>query len=184
MKYGKFILIFVFSLTSFGLKAQEPGNTGSERSLVSKQLQRLKWEMNLGTSFTYLQGYGGGMNYFAAPGFTMPLDERWAVHGGIITGVSRFPAITNSESETFAGSGFTSIYGSVSYRLSNNVIVYGTGIKNINRFGMPNPYAFPSYDEFSIGSSIRLGDNITVGASLHFRDSGSYGTGFYSPFFR
>ena len=51
--------------------AEEEGNSGS-------------WNLSVGTSFSYSKGFGSGMMYYAAPMYTIPLNNRWALHGGMI----------------------------------------------------------------------------------------------------
>ncbi len=178
------LLIFVFSLFSAGIFAQSDKPSGNEMRPVSRQLQKIRWEMELGTAFSFIPNYGGGMNYFAAPGFSFPLKNNLSFHAGVLTGFSSrsFPVFAE-QSENESNYGYTSIYGSVSYQMNEKVFFYGTGIKNIARYGMATPLSFNSFDEISFGSSIRLGRSFTIGASIHFRDYGYPVNNFSSPFF-
>ena len=180
----RILLIFVFSLYSAGIFAQSDNTTGMEMKSLSARLQKLRWDMNLGTSFSFIPNYGGGMNYFAAPGFSYPLKNNISLSGGVLTGFSSrsFP-VFGEQNENANKYGYTSIYGSVSYQMNENVFFYGTGIKNIANYGVASPLFFNSFDEISFGSSIRLGRSVTIGASVHFRDYSYPLNNFPSPFF-
>ena len=182
------IFLFFISIFSVGTFAQSDGKPAQDVKSISRQLQKIKWDMNLGMSYSFIPGYGGAMNKYIAPGFSYPVANRVAFHGGIISGFSSpsgsiFGGQDNTKMNPRYSSGFTSIYGSVSYQASQNVIFYGTGVKNIARYGLMHPLSYPSFDEISIGSTIRLGNNITVGASVHFRDYQYPGNSFDTPFF-
>lgn len=181
----KYIVLFALIFPFGTIYAQDQNYKLAPESNLKTQIQKLRWDMNLGMAYSFIPGYSGGMNYYAAPGFTYPIDNRFAFHGGIITGFTTSPFPLYGESAVSdINSGFTSIYGSVSYQLNQSVVFYGTGVKSIATYGPPTPFYQPGYDEISFGSSIRLGDNVTIGASVHFRDYNSAGNNFYSPFFQ
>ncbi len=176
MKRGIFYILAFLAFPVFSQVEESPD--------LTRRLQKLNWDMQLGTSFTYSPYWGSGMNYYAAPGFSYPLNERFSFHGGVISSITTTPFMPSSESGMQRGtSGSTSIYGTVAYRLNQNVTFYGTGVKNLITFGPPTPFNYNSYDEISFGSTIRLGEHVTIGASVHFREYSYPGTGFYSPYF-
>jgi len=183
MKFKNIILAIVLAFSFSAIFAQKPVNQTKENTPMAKALQKLRWDINLGTSFMYSPGFGGGMNYYAAPGFSYPVNKKVSFHGGVVVGVMTSPGFHNTE-EGFEKitSGYTSIYGTVAYRLNPNVVFYGTGVKNLATFGPMNPFYSPSFDEFSFGSSIRLGDNVTIGASFHFREYSPMNGGYFAPF--
>jgi hypothetical protein len=131
-----------------------------------------------------MPGYGGGMSYYAAPGFSYPINKRFSFHGGMVAGVFTSPGYVQAEEGMQkVTSGYTSFYGTAAYHLNQNVVFYATGVKSIHTFGRMNPFFSPSFDEISFGSSIRLGNNVTIGASVHFREYTPMSGGYYSPFF-
>ena len=163
------ILLFLFLFS--GLFAQQDYSGQASGTPINKAIQKLRWDINLGTSYTFIPGNGGGMNYYAAPGFSYPINNRFSFHGGMVAGVFTTPGFFSNENGTHkVTSGYTSVYGSLAYHLNPNVVFYGTGVKNIAAYGQMNPFFNPSFDEISFGSSIRLGNNVTIGASLHFRE--------------
>ena len=42
------------------------------------------WNFSVGTSFSYMKGYGSGMMFYTAPTYTLALNDRWALHGGVM----------------------------------------------------------------------------------------------------
>lgn len=182
MQFRKVISVFLM-LAIFAV-AFGQGEEKSGYSSTSKALQKLRWDMNLGTSFTFMPGYGGGMNYYAAPGFYYPINKRFSFHGGMLAGVFTTPGLGHAEQgQQKVTSGYTSIYGTAAYHLNQNVVFYASGVKSIHTYGKMNPFIEPSFDEISFGSSIRLGENVTIGASVHFREYSPMSGGYYSPFF-
>lgn len=176
MKKGIVFILAFIALPVFSQEAESPN--------LTRRLQKLNWDMQMGTAFTYSPYWGSGISYYAAPGFNYPLNEKFSFHGGVITSVTTSPYMASSEiGMQRAASGSTSIYGTVAYRLNQNVTFYGTGVKNLITFGPPTPFNYNSYDEISFGSSIRLGEHVTIGASVHIRDYTYPGTGFHSPYF-
>ena len=179
-KLSLILIAILFGLPGFS----QDKSSGDTMSDVGRKLQKLKWEMNIGTSYSFFSNYGGAMNYYAAPGFIYPINDRFSFHGGIVTGVfSHFQAPGNESAVQAIQSGYTSFYGSVSYRLNPDITFYGTGVKSLANYGQINPFYLNGYDEISFGSTVRLGENVTVGASVHFRNYKPGVNEFSSPFF-
>jgi hypothetical protein len=164
-----YILIFLF--LGYGLVAQSGDPVVNEKRSIFPKMERMKWNMNIGSMYSNMPHFGSGMSYFAAPGFTYPLKNRISVHGGIISGFSSgiLPVHGDYNHSSF-NSGFTSVYGSVSYQLNEKVLFYGTGIKNLARYGGHSLLMNNSFDEINFGSSIQLSKSITIGASMHIRN--------------
>ena len=181
----RILFILVLSLFSEGIFAQTSDIPGNDQKSISRQLQKIRWDMDFGAAYSFIPKFGGAMNYYASPGFTLPLTNKTSFHGGILTGFSsRTLPLFGEQNISEMRYGFTSIYGSVSYQVNPNVLFYGTGIKNIDKYGVMTPFSYNSFDEISIGSTIRLGNSITIGGSLHFRDYSMPGQTFGSPIFR
>lgn len=181
----RFISVLIIAFLFTGAFMRSGYSQEVNRSPISKALQKLRWDMNMGSAYTFFSGYGGGMSYYAAPGFSYPINKRFSFHGGIIAGVYTMPGfIAEQDGPQKVTSGYTSVYGSVAYHLNQNVVFYGTGVKSLASFGQQSPFFTPSFNEISFGSSIRIGNNVTVGASVHFRDYSPMSGGYYSPFFR
>jgi hypothetical protein len=142
------------------------------------------WDFSVGTSYSYMKGYGSGMMFYTAPSYTLALNDRWALHGGVIA--SHYQGLNYTQpGENLLPGSFSSlaIYASASYRMTDRLVLHGAGIKQLVSAPVTpfTPYAF---DDLSLGATYRIGDNMTIGASVHMRNgNGYYSTPFGGPFF-
>jgi hypothetical protein len=92
--------------------------------------------------------------------------------------------------ETTFPSPYTSlaVFAAASYRMNERLVLHGTGVKNL----ISAPYSpFTPYpmDNFSLGATYKLGNNITIGASIQMNNGrGLYampfnGYGFQPPYY-
>lgn len=140
------------------------------------------WNFSVGTSFSYMKGYGSGMAFYAAPTFTMPLNDRWSLHGGVIA--SQYQSFNSSMPGGVAGeymmpSSFTSLslFAAASYKMSDRLVLHGAGYKRL--ISEPESIFTPyPMDNLSLGATYKLGENITIGASIQM-NNGRYGNGYY-----
>lgn len=153
----------------------EKGVEASEEELAAgKDVKPGHWNFSVGTSYSHMKGYGSGMMFYTAPSYTLSLNKRWALHGGLVAsryqGLNYFPA----GEEMLPGS-FNSlaIFAAASYRMNERLILHGTGIKQLVSAPV-TPFAPYPMDNLSLGATYKLGDNITIGASINMRN---YGTG-------
>jgi hypothetical protein len=145
---------------------------------------RLKGKLGLsvGTAFSYSRGYGSGMMFYAAPTYTLPLNDRWALHGGVIATYHQGLNLYNPVENYFSGQ-FSSLalFAAASYRMNDRLVLHGSGVKQL--VSAPNaPFSPYSMDHFSVGATYRLGDNITIGATLHMNTGGQYAGSPYNGF--
>lgn len=137
------------------------------------------WNFSVGTSYSYLKGYGSGMMFYTAPTYTLSLNQRWSLHGGVLA--SRYQGLnyTPPGEELLPGS-FNSlaVFAAASYRMNERLILHGTGIKQLVAVPV-TPFTPYPMDNFSLGATYRLGDNISIGASIHMTNYNGYRTGFY-----
>ncbi len=147
------------------------------------------WNLSVGTSYSYWKGYGSGMMFYAAPTFTMPLSNRWALHGGLIA--SQYQGINTSfASESLWPSSFSSLalFAAASYQMSERLVLHGTGVKQLIAVP-PSPFAPYPMDNLSLGATYKLGNNFTIGATIHMNQGHGYystpfgGTRFQTPFY-
>ncbi len=172
---GKNIFWIVLFISSLSV-GQDMKNISSGEEI---KLFKPKFNLNIGSSFSYLPSIGSGMNMFAAPSFSMPLSKRIFMEGGIIVSTNTLPGLPSYETN-FPARNFSSlaIYGTSLYQLSPRLTIYGSAIRQLVNTKLPFPYSPMNQNSFSIGSILRLGNNITVGASVNMSDN-RY---FYSPF--
>ena len=156
--------------------AEEEGNPGS-------------WNLSVGTSFSYSKGFGSGMMYYAAPMYTIPLNNRWALHGGMIA--SHSVGLNNTfPGETLLPNSFSSmaLFVAASYQMNDRLILHGTGVKQLVS-APASPFTPYPMDNLSLGATYKLGNNFTIGATIHMNNGGGYysspynRTSFQSPFF-
>lgn len=146
------------------------------------------WNFSVGTSYFYARGFGSGMNYFVAPTYSVPLNQRWSLHGGMIASQTRGLG-SHFEGESLLPDSYSSmaLFVAGSYQMSDRLMIHGTGVKQL--LSMPvTPFSAYPMDHFSLGATYRLGNNITIGASVHMNNGmGTYtsplnGTMFPPPF--
>jgi len=138
------------------------------------------WNLSVGTGFSTMKGYGPGMGFYAAPAYTVPLSSRWALHGGLLaTHVTGFSAPAGLEYRTPEPYTGLALFAAASYRMNERLILHGSGVKQLVATP-PTPLTPFSGDHLSLGATYRLGNNITIGATLHMRNSQGYN--YTSPF--
>ena len=142
------------------------------------------WNFSVGTSYSYMKGYGSGMMLYTAPTYTLAISDRWSLHGGVMA--SHYQGFNNTQNgeNLFPGSfSSLSVFAAASYRASDRLVLHGSGIKQLVQ-GPISPFTPYPMDDVSLGASYRIGDNITVGASVHMRNGNAYSSSpFGSPMF-
>ena len=132
------------------------------------------WNFSVGTSYSYMKGYGSGMMFFTAPTYTLALNDRWALHGGVIAsfyqGMNYMPM---GESLVPASFSSLAIFAAASYRMSDRLVLHGTGTKQLLAAPGTTVMGYP-VDDFSFGATYRIGDSFTIGASVHMKNSKGY----------
>jgi hypothetical protein len=135
------------------------------------------WNLEVGTGFGWSKGLGSGMGFYMAPSYTLPLNQKWALHGGLIANTYTGLGLPgNSEWQAYPTISSLSVFGAASYRLSERLVLHGAGVKQLLSTAPP-PLATYSPDRLSLGATYHLGDNVSIGASLHMLRGNSYGYG-------
>jgi len=137
--------------------------------------------LSVGTSYSYSSGFGSGMLFYAAPTYTLPLTDRLAFHGGFIaTHYQGFTAPVYGEFYSPLQFSSLAVFAAASYRMNDRLVLHGTGVKQL--ISAPStPFTPYPMDHFSVGATYRLGNNISVGATIHINNGGPYpGTPFNS----
>lgn len=195
-----FIGLLVFSLSSLMAQSAEEDmiqlkqkvesvvvEERVEGKAVEEQSSGLKpghWDFSVGTSYSYMKGYGSGMMFYTVPSYTLSLSDRWALHGGVMASHYQGLNYTGTGESLLPGT-FSSlaIFGAASYRMSDRLILHGAGVKQL--VSAPNtPIIGYPVDNLSLGASYRIGDNLTIGASVHMQNgNGYYNSPYGNPFF-
>lgn len=136
------------------------------------------WNFSVGTSFSHMKGYGSGMMFYTAPSYTLSLNDRWSLHGGVVASHYQGLNYTLPGEELLPGS-FNSlaVYVAGSYRMNDRLILHGAGIKQLSS-APATPFTPYPMDNFSLGATYKLGDNITIGASVNMRNYNGYRMGY------
>ena len=159
---------------------EEPAVDKAEESGLDKE-RKGSWNFSVGTSFSYMKGYGSGMGFYVAPTYTLPLNDRWSLHGGVIA--SQYQSFnstmpTGVPGEYFMPSSFTSlsVFAAASYRMSDRLVLHGAGMKRLASAPESGACSEPSPPVF--GASVVTTIIITIGASIQM-NNGRYGNGYY-----
>ena len=164
-------------------QSQEVGDVrmdpeGGEPAGLNKESKSGYWNTSVGTSISYMKGYGSGMQFYAAPAYTLPLANRWSLHGGLVAShFTGFGTPATGESQTPGTFSSLAVFGAASYRMNERLIFHGSGVKQL--LAAPaSPLAPYPMDHISLGATYKLGNNISIGASMSLNQ----GRG-YSPFY-
>jgi hypothetical protein len=154
-----------------GVVLEEP-----EKKLVMGYEQKPgHWNFSVGTSYSYMKGLGSGMLFYTAPTYSLSLNDRWSLHGGVLA--SRYQGLNYTQTaEESIPAYFNSlaVFVAGSYRMNERLIIHGTGVKQLVS-GPITPFTPYPVDNLSLGATYKLGDNITIGASINM---GNYGSGY------
>jgi len=152
------------------LEESEPEKEDTENKMPGS------FNVSLGTSYSYMKGYGSGMAFFAAPTYTLPLNNRWSLHGGVVA--TQYQSFTpGAPQEIYFPSSFSSfsVFVAASYQMSDRLVLHGTGVKQM--ISAPaSPFTPYPMDNLSLGATYKLGDNFSIGATIHLNN----GQGYYS----
>ena len=133
------------------------------------------WSYNtsIGTSYMFSKSYGPLMNFYAAPHINYSATNRLAFHGGFVASHTFTNLMYPGEVQN-SMTGFTnlSVYASASYRLTENLVVHGTGIRSILTFPGEGIINNAGFQDLSVGATLHFG-NFSIGASVH-RSNNSY----------
>lgn len=143
------------------------------------------WNFSVGTSYSYMKGFGSGMMFYTAPSYILPLNNRWALHGGVVAG--HYVGLNHlAPAESLLPGSFSSlsVFAAATYRMTDRLVLHGAGKKQLVS-GPITPFTPYPMDDLSLGASYKIGNNFTIGASVHMRNANGYyhAPTFGSPFF-
>jgi long-subunit fatty acid transport protein len=119
------------------------------------------------------------MMFYTAPSYTLALNDRWSLHGGLIASNYQGMNYTSAGENLFPGNvSSLSVFVAGSYRMSDRLVLHGAGVKQLISAPITHFTPYPM-DDLSLGATYRIGDNLTVGASVHMRNVNGYSS---SPF--
>jgi len=152
---------------------------GTEEEVMEAEKQKPgHWNFSVGTSYSYMKGYGSGMMFYTAPAYTLALNNRWSLHGGLMA--SRYQGLNYTQRGELAMPGYfnsLAVFAAASYRMNERLILHGTGIKQLVSAPV-TPFTPYPMDNLSLGATYKLGENITIGASINMRNYSGYQMGY------
>jgi hypothetical protein len=163
-----------------GVVMEEGGETQEAELIKGEKPKPGHWNFSVGTSYSYMKGYGSGMMFYTAPSYTLSLNDRWSLHGGMLA--SRYQGLNYTQPvEDLLPGSFSSlaVFAAASYRMNDRLILHGTGIKQLVSVPV-TPFTPYPMDNLSLGATYKLGENITIGASIHMRNYKGFGSGYYT----
>ncbi len=147
-------------------------------------------DMDMGTSFSSMGGFGNASSYYLAPRFSYQASERFRLTGGVVFSNSRTNAsfaVPGMEGTSLFSGPMQSmlVYASGQYMVNNRLMISGTAYKNIvpgmeNGNGQNLFMQNMNYQGMSMSLDYRLTKGISLGASFHY-DNRPFGFG-YSPY--
>jgi len=149
--------------------------TDSHEAGIIKKNSGLRVGMNVGTSYAFASGYGSGMRFYAAPTLTMPVTGRLSLHAGVLAS-SFYPVSGKLVPETGMPAMLSSLslFAAASYQLNDRLTLHGAGVKQLVNAPVNYPLMPYPVDNLSLGATFRLGDNVTIGASVSVRSNNGY----------
>ena len=128
-----------------------------------------EWHIHMGSSFTYNPLFGSISGFSVTPALSMPLTSRISLTGGaMINQFGSLPIIRDVPNAT----GMVSVFGAASYQVNDKLVLYGSAIKHLGH--LPNamlPFSQSISDQFTLGSELKLGDHLTIGAAFRVNSS-------------
>lgn len=170
----------VIQLKGVGLQQAEEETVAEQKEAdLDSENTPGSWNFSVGTSYSYMKGYGSGMMFYAAPTYTLPITNRWALHGGVIAS-QYYSTLSYQTGESALPGSFSSLamFAAASYQMSDRLVLHGTGVKSLVS-APTTPFTPYSMDHLSFGATYKLGNNFSIGATIHMNNgNGSYSTPF------
>lgn len=169
------------------LESSEPEDPKRGKEEAENKLPG-SFHVSLGTSYSYMKGYGSGMAFYAAPTYTMPINNKWSLHAGVVA--TQYQGFNGTApQETFFPNSFSSfsVFVATSYQMSDRLVLHGTGVKQLMSAPV-TPFTPYPMDNLSLGATYKLGDHFSIGATIHMNNGHGYysspmnGYMFQSPF--
>lgn len=147
----------------------------AEKALSQTDKSKVRLGMNIGTGYAFSSAYGSGMNFYAAPTLSMPVTDRLSVHGGIVAS-TYYPVAVGQGFEQGMPSMYSSLalFAAASYRMNDRLILHGAGYKRLVNGPVNTPFSPYPIDNFSFGATFKLGDNVSIGASISVNSGNGY----------
>jgi len=179
------IFLILFSLITSATFAQNSVSTdqwyskGNSDSKVSYDAN-VKYNVNVGTSFSSFGRDMSGFNYYVAPSATIPVSKKTNITVGIVMNQTQYSGLMMTEggvqnkvmSHTQA-----IVYASGSHQINPNVTVFASGYYDMNSRNAPqgyrNPYSRYGSEGFSVGAEFKIGEKTRIGIQVQYDKGGN-----------
>jgi hypothetical protein len=155
------LLVLQFSIQAYSQQI----NYRDSLSVYNSQKVNLKPGLNysVGSAFLFMPHSGTLTAFTLSPSISIPLTPKWSVEGGIIAG-RYYSAFSNLAPEGSLNGSFNqlSVFGSAIYHVNSQMIVYGSGIKQLTN---TSPFNYLPKSSYTIGSSYNFG-SFSIGVSV------------------
>jgi len=162
------------------LRIWEEIDSNSDKEIPAGQQRFNPWSFStsVGTSYTFIPRFGSVMNMYTAPQLNYAATGRLAFHAGVMVGRTMpVTGIINEESPLNAGMTNMSTYVAASYRLTENLVVHGSGTRSLALVPVNGELQSVQFNDLSIGATYNFG-NFSIGATIHRSDAPFYSTPF------
>lgn len=159
---------------------QEIDSNGSGSDIPAEMQRSGPWSFSttIGTSFSFFPRFGAAMNMYTAPQMNFAATDRLAFHAGVLVGRTLpVTGVLNEESPLNSGMTNMSTYVAASYRLTENLVVHGSGTRSLALVPLNGELQSMQFNDLSIGATYKFG-NFSIGASIHRSDSPFYSSPF------
>jgi hypothetical protein len=169
------LLVALFSARAFSQQLT-PGDSILP-SVSGEALLKARLSYSVGSSYIYIPHMGTVTGFTVAPSVSLPLSPKLRLEGGIIAG-RFYPSFRGLSPEGLSGYAFNSVslYASAIYQVSPQLIIYGSGVKQVSggyQFTMlpKSSYSLGSrynFGGFSVGVTVQVSDRINYPGTLPF----------------
>lgn len=178
-----FLILFSFVATaSFAQNSIDADQWYSKDNNDSKVSYdaNVKYNVNMGTSFSSFGRDLSGYNYYVAPSATLPVGKKTNITVGFIMNQSQYSGLMMTEgglqnktiSQTQA-----IVYASGSHQINPNVTVFASGYYDMNSRNTPqvykNPYSAYGSEGFSVGAEFKIGEKARIGIQVQYDKGGN-----------
>ena len=179
------ILLIIFSFISTVSFAQNSISTDQWYSKDNSDSKvsydaNVRYNVNMGTSFSSFGRNMNGYNYYVAPSASIPVGKKTHLTVGLVMNQSHYSGLMMGEgglqnrtiSQTQA-----IVYMSGSYQINPNVTVFASGYYDMNSRNnsqvIRNPYSPYGSEGFSVGAEFKIGEKTRIGIQVQYDKGGN-----------
>jgi len=135
----------------------------------------VRYNVNVGTSFSSFGRNMNGYNYYVAPSATLPVGKKTHLTVGFVMSQSSYSGLmmTNEGVKSkMIPNTQAIIYASGSHQINPNITVFASGYYDMNQrnvpYGQRSPYKMYGSEGFSVGAEFKIGEKTRVGIQVQY----------------